>query len=69
MVTATHGLHDGGASQFRSAVTRQTAIGTEERCARIARARAPLVAIGVADDADSVVLRKRVVQEPFEGPP
>ena len=57
------------ARQLRQQKAGQPANGAEHRRTGIARAGAPLVAVGIGDDADAVAEVEGVVDEPFERAP
>ena len=65
----THRLEQGRARVLGGEETGQPAIGPEIRTSRIARARAPFVAIAVGDNADAAAKAETVSRHPFEGSP
>ena len=64
-----HALEDGVAIEPLGQEAGQPAVAAEERGAGIAGAGPALVAVGVGDDADAVVLLEGVAHDPLEGAP
>ena len=69
MMTAAHRLEDRVAIEPGAEKAGQAALAAEKRRAGVTGAGPPLVAIGVGDDADAVILFERVAHDPFEGAP
>jgi len=69
MVPTTNGVEDRVAIEGFGLEAGQTAERTEEGGAGIACAHPALMAVGIADDANAVVLVESIMKEPFESTP